>query len=496
MTEETKANAPGAEEAAAAVETPEIEPIAIDLEALTEEGKQKVEKDERRTIGDIAFEETGRESTGHAITRITIQVGRDEYAKEETRLLKDFGKQITLPGFRKGKAPMALVRKRLGEETARETVTQLAANALRQLNGKESFELVGKPHVVSFDVPAGDGPIVFTAELEFVPSVELKKYTGLSVEAEQVEGVEKMLEQRLEQLRQQNAVLEAAPEGAGIDENASQIVLDVEVIGASGNRIESMCRADQAFYDYKQQLPNEVAEALAGAKAGDAVEADAVTTRTNRRGEEIQHSDHYKVTVKEIKISKLPELDDEFAKDLGEYENLDALKAELTKEAEEARNERQREASLGNIYEALAKANPVETPLSMIQQEQMNLVMRDSQELRRIGLSLENVVQDPSKYLADQKGQAERTVHLRMLLDKIGTEEKLEVVDADLDAEIEKMAERAGRKPLAIRARLEAQRQLDGLKGQLAMRKVEDFLLEKNDVKLVEPKPAEAPVES
>lgn len=497
MTEETKTETVEEENAATAEENaPAIEPIEIDPEVLTEDGKAKAEKEQRRTIEDVAYTLQEEKACPQVVTAYTFALDYAIFDTECTRMLKDFGKQVTLPGYRKGKAPLNLLRRRLGEDFNREVIGSLGANVLRQYKNEKELEIIGKPQIVDFEVPEDkSSQVTLTVEVEGEPKVELKKYKGLKVEANKIEPTEKMMDDRLQQLRQQNAVTESAPEGTVISEETLLISIDADVRDAAGAPVANLCKENQAVYNWQHNLPVDVVEALKGKKVGDTIEVKVTTSKTNRRGEQIDHTDDWKVTVRDIKIQKLPELDDEFAKDMGEYETLDAFKAELQKEIDAQAEQQQKQESLSKIYEALIDENEVEAPRSMVGAEQMHLVMRDSQELARIGLRLENVIQNPEQYLADQEQTAAKTVALRLLLVEISKAESLDVTDEDLDKEIERMAEEAGRKPLAIRARLEAEKQLDQVRGQLAQKKVEDFLSENNTVKLVDPPKEEAKAE-
>lgn len=487
MSEETKD-----QETTAAVETAapgKIEPITLELEDLTEEGKKKTEKALGRQIPDVAYTVLSQESRPGSLVALRLETSREAYDAEQTRLLNDLRKEAVLPGFRKGKAPIALLLKRLGEEAKRDTIRALAVNALRQENAKQAFKLISKPQVVDFTLPEA-GAVGFEVECEVEPAVEVKQYKGLSVEVETQAVTDEMVEQRLDGLRRQNAVVETAGPEATVGPDDA-IVVDVEVKNARGERMDNLCKENQFMYAYSRELPEAVASQLAGKKAGESVSADVEHASTNRRGETVTHTDAYTVTVREIKVNKLPNLDDEFAKDLGEYESLEDLRAKTRKELEENEEQRQRGAALQALYRKLSEVNPVDAPKSLEAQQAYRLIMDDQQQLARMGLRLEQVIQDADKYLADQRANAAEMIKVRLILDKIAETEKLEVTDADVDAEIETMAEKTGRKPLAIRARLEAQKQLDQFRAGIAQRKLGDFLLANNTVTQVEPKPAE-----
>jgi len=267
------------------------------------------------------------------------------------------------------------------------------------------------------------------------------------------------------------------------------------VTNEKGERLDHLCKTEETIYEIRHGLPEPIREQLVGKKLGETAEADVENIVTNRRGEEVRHTDHYKVTVREIRNEKVPELDDEFAKDLGEYDTLAALREAIRKQLEEREAERRRNAAAAAIYEKLLEENPVDAPRTMLAMQQYNLIMEDSYQLQRMGLRLDQVVRDTDEYMRAQEASALNRVKLNLLLEAIAKRESLEVGDADVDQEIAQMAEKSGRKPLAVRARLEAQKQLDQVKSNIERRKLVDFLLANNEVKYVPAKPRTEPAE-
>jgi len=478
-------DAAGAETATAvAEEEDKSKRIQIELEDLTEEGKKKAEEATHRTIEDIGYTLVSREDQPGSVLALKFEVAREAYEAEQTRLFKDLQKEATLPGFRKGKAPIKLLQIRMGEEALRDTVRQVATNVLRQETLKQGFKFIIRPEVKSHAIPEDGGPVAIEIDGEVEPKIELKQYQGLKVEVEVRPVTDAMVEQRLEALRKENAVVENAPEGAQVNPGDA-IVVDLEVRNSLGELMENLSKTGQLLYDFKSQLPEPLTGGIVGKKAGETVQADIEHKATNRRGEEVVHTDHYTLTVREIKMNKLPALDDEFAKDLGEYATLEDLKVKTRQTLEEAETERQRGEALHKLYHELLEHNPIDTPRSLLAHQTYRQIMEDQHQLSRMGLRLEQVVHDTEKYLADQRSGADERVKVQLLLNEIGKAEKLQINDEDVEKEIEAVAEKTGRKPLAVRARLEAQKQLDQFRDNLAARKLSDFLLSKNTVEHV-----------
>jgi trigger factor len=469
-----------------------IKPITIELDDLTAEGKAEAEKQLRRSIPDRPYTLARQESRPGAVVALTFEVSAETFKIEQTALLADLRKEIVLPGFRKGKAPVNLLLKRLGDEASRDTIGALATNVLRQEQARRNWSMLTKPRVKDYDVPEGAGAVKIEIEVETTPTVELKTYKGLEVEVEKHEVDDAAVEARLEEMRRRSAVQEKANDKHEIAEGDT-VTVDVEVLNADGERLQHLCRQDQTLHDWRRELPEAVAGRMAGKKAGDTVTARVANKTTNRRGEEVIHEDDTRVTIKEIRVTKLPELDDDFAKDLGDYADLNALRAKVRKDLEEAEEERRRNEGIGKLFREIVEQNPIDVPKSLVAQQQYEMIMQDSYQMQRYGLRLDQVIHDMGAYLRDQQSGADQTVRLQMAVAELTKIEKLEVTEADVDAEIKRMAEESGRKPLAVRAHLEARNQLDQLRQSLSRRKVGDFLMANNKIKLVAPKPPETP---
>lgn len=466
------------------------EPIQIELEELDAKAKAEAEKKRGGKYADVAYTLLTQEPRPGSVVALSVEIAKDDFLTEQAYLLKELSKDVTLPGFRKGKAPIKLLQIRLGEDAGRDTIRSLAVNVLRQEQAKQEFKHVAKPQIVEYDVD-GEAKVSFVAEVEVQPSVEAKTYKGLSVEVEQAAITEQDVDARLEEQRQRGAMIEKVGEDGKVEEGDT-LVVDILVTNGRGERLGHLSRDGRTINNIAQELPESLASGVIGKAVGESVEAKIEQSATNRKGEEIKHEDSWSVTVKEIRRRRVPELNDDFAKDLGDYETLADLRTKVREDLEKGAKERQRNASLGALFSKLIEANAVDAPRSLVARQQYDLVMQDTRELERFGMRLEHVIQDPEQYMNAQRKAADEMIRVALLTDAIAKAEKLEVTDADVDAEIEKLANETGRKALAVRARIEAQKQLDQFRLQVARTKLGDFLLENNTVTLVEPKPAES----
>lgn len=493
MAEESKDPAEGT---TAVADAPEDEaaqgpkPVAIERDALTAEARDKAAEEAGKPVEDLPYAVKGEESLPHSVLALTFEVPADTVSAELDRYYKSLRKDVTLPGFRKGKAPIKLLRIRLGKDGDKEAMHDIATNVARQEVLKRELELVGDAQIVNWTLEDGK-PLEAEVQFEIQPTVELKKYKGLEVEVERVEFKPEMVDEELERLRNQHARQESAPEGHAI-EPGDAIVVDMTVTGKGGKELGHLGRQNLMIRDFKNELPAELADQVEGTKVGDEVSADIETERKSRRGETVKHTDTYTLTVRDIKVTRLPEIDDEFAKDLGEFDTLKELKAGIEKKIRERIEESRKQNAVGRLMAALVENNPVEAPRSLVGQAQYRAMMNDTMQLAQMGLRLEDVVQDSEGYMAQQHHQAENMIKQGLLRAELAKVENLEVSEEEIDKEIERMAEEQGRKPLAVRAKLEADKQLDGMREELLNRRITEFLLENNTVKEVEPGKAEA----
>lgn len=470
-------------------------PIAIPRQELTEEARAKAEEETGKKIEDLAYTVINEENKPNSVLSLRFQVSADDFRRELDKFYESLRKEVTLPGYRKGKAPVRLIRIRMGREGDKDAMTDAGLNIVRQELGKRELKLVSDPQIVNWKIEDGQ-PLEVEVEFELEPKVELKDYKGISITVETREIGDDDVNRELEQLRQQFASQVNAPEDATVAEDTPAVTLDIHVESEAGKPLPHLTRENFPVRDIRRNLPPDLADKVIGLKAGDTVTVPIKGQRENRRGEVIEFTDTYKVTVKEIKETKLPELDDEFAKDLGEHDTLQSLKDQLLKDLKAKEEERQKNEATGKIVAQIIEKNPVEAPRSLVARTEYESVMQDSYQLQRMGLRLQDVVHDPVAYWTSQQRSAEFQVKQSLLLNELAKHENLEVTDEDLDKEINELAERTGRKPLAVRAKLEADKRLDDLRANLRSRKVYDFLLANNTVeKVAAPPPSEEKAE-
>ncbi len=467
-------------------------PISISGDLLTEEAKKEIKEQTGKPVKDIPYQVLNRETLKNSTLGLKFEVAAEEFKKQLDEYYEKLRADVVLPGFRKGKAPVKLIRIRMGNEGDQESMTQTATNVLRQEAIKEKLEIIGDARIVKWEI-AESKPLQFEIYVEIEPKVVLSQYKGLKVEVETLEITDEMVENRIKALASDFATWEAAPAGHKLAEGDG-VVVDVKVLGDKGQELKHMARENAMLTQYKAQVNEQIAEKMTGAEVGATIEAEIKQTRETRKGEKIESADTHQVTIKEIKIRKLAEINDELAKDLGK-KDLAELRSSTRKELEDSQAFQERSQALNRLTFEIIKQNPFDVPSSLIFSERYRAILRDEQELARMGLRLENVVQDADQYMHGQYHAAEGRIKQAYVFGELAKIEKIEVSDEDLEKEIALMAEKSGRKPLAIRAKLEAEKRLETMKNQLLDRKIADFIIANNTIEKVAPKAPEAEAE-
>ncbi|MBN1476639.1 trigger factor [Candidatus Sumerlaeota bacterium] len=397
------------------------------------------------------------------------------------KVLDEFRREATIPGFRRGKAPMKIVRTRLGKAARGETVARLVPDLAAQIVEERGIESLAEPRVENLESEAGS-PVTFDLILEVKPEIKLPELSEIEVTIQEREINADLVEHQLEHIRQANAVL-TTREGAV--EEGDAVVADVTVTDHEGNRVAEPSQENLTVRTGEDDphMPREVIDALVGKAAGQSVEVPV--TRPIRvqeaGGEETREEEvtwTWRVEVKEVKSVRLPDLDDEFAKDVGDFDSLDALRERLATDLARREEDRQRDEAVGQALGKLLDAVSFDAPVSLVAQAQFRALSRDMEYLKSVGMSLEDLGEERMGYWDSMRRDAEQRVRAELMLEAVGAQGEIEVTDEDIDEEIARMAAQAGRKPLAIRAQLEARKQLDELRSHIRRRKTADHLLD------------------
>ncbi len=424
---------------------------------------------------EIPHEVVETESLENSRVRLVVRVPGDAINEKVEEVLKDFKRQASLPGFRPGKAPIQLVRKRYAKNAKDEAVRRMVTRLAELGAESKNLEALAQPGYDGWK-DADNGDVDVTVLLEVRPEIAVNDEALKDLEVEVTKGdvADSDIDHELDHLRGANAAFEEK-EGA-VFERQDGAALKVEATTPEGEKLHELSKTIEFTPQLENQVPAAVYDALVGAKAGDTVEVKDVDL-SQVVGQDV--TANFNATVVELRKRILPELDDEFAKDVSaDFETLDDLKAHIKKELESRRDERRRNETIAGIYKVLRERVQFDVPPTLVGQLANRSLQRAEQQLRQYGTTLRKMgAEFVNNYV--QKAQADAAVEARNLLlaDQVGRHLEVEPTDEDMQKEFERIAEIQGRKPLAVRAALEAQNRLDEFKADLRLKLVNDKLV-------------------
>ena len=375
------------------------------------------------------------------LVKFEITVGADKFQEAIKKAYNKNVKNFNVPGFRKGKVPMAIVKKYYGTGVLMEDAINFAIEASYSNALKENDIIpVDYPKIDIVTVEEGKD-FVYTAEVTVYPEVELGEYKGLNIEKPSYEVTEEDVEARLKEMQQKNARIETKEDGEVATGDTAVIdfkgyVDDVAFEGGEGKDYSLEIGSGTFIDNFEEQL--------IGAKAGDKVEVN-VTFPENYGKEELNNKKaKFEVLVKEIKVKELPAIDDEFAKETSEFDTLEEVKADITKKMEEANANRAEKEHEEAVIKAVVENANIEVPAVMIEKEIDAMVKNLEQRLQYQGLNLEQYFQftgtDEAKMRDYMKENAEVKVKTDLVLEAIEKAENIDATEEELKEKAEEVA--------------------------------------------------------
>lgn len=375
------------------------------------------------------------------MAKLTVEVSAEEMEKAVEKAYQKNKGQISIPGFRKGKVPRTMVEKMYGkgiflEEAANSVIPSAYEKALEECEE----EIVSSPEIEVVEL-VPEKPFIFTALVALKPEIELGKYKGVTVEKEDTTVSEEEVTAEIEKERERNARTISVEDRPVKDGDMTVIDFEGSVDGEAfeGGKGESypLTIGSGAF------IPG-FEEQVVGAKLEEEIEVN-VTFPEDYHAEELAgKAAVFKVTVKEIKEKELPELDDEFAAEVSEFDTLAEYKEDVQKKLTEKKEEEAKNAKESKVIEAIVEDSKMEIPDAMISTTQRQMVDEFAQRIQMQGLSLEQYFQftglNPEKMMEQVKPQAEARIKSRLVLEAVVKAENIEATEEDFDKEIERMA--------------------------------------------------------
>ncbi len=407
-----------------------------------------------------------------------FKVSAEEFEAAIQKAYKKNVGKINIQGFRKGKAPRAIIERYYGKEVFYEDAVNIVLpDAYDKAIEEQNIEAVAQPEIDVKDISAETG-VVFTAKVAVKPEFELGQYKGVKVKKVTHKTTEKEINAEIDRLRARNARMVTVEDRAAQKDDT--VVIDYEGFtggvafdGGKGEGYELTLGSGQFIPGFEDQL--------VGANAGDDVTVK-VTFPTEYHSKDLAGKDaEFKVKVHAIKMQELPELDDEFAKDVSEFDTFEELKEDVTKKLKEANKNRAKQEFENNVLEAVAEATTIDIPQAMIDTNVENSIRDFAMQMQYQGIDLNQYMQMTGMTVDALKAQflpeAEKKVKMSLILEKVAKVENIEVSDDEVEAEYKNIADANKMKLEDVKKYLKA----EDLKENKLVEKTVNFLVDNAD---------------
>ncbi len=378
--------------------------------------------------------------------KLNIEIAPDSVAKEMDKAISDVAKKAKIPGFRPGKAPKAIVERHYGEEVRSEVMNRLISDSYLRALQEHNLSPVDVPAIDNVSSLAKGSPLSFTATVEVRPNIELGTYDGIEVKEKDITVSDEEVTKTIDQLREMYAQLEVA-EGRQLEKTDTAII-DFEGY-REGKLIEGAKATDYMLTLGTNTLIPGFEDQLVGMDKGTTREI-GVTFPADYNNRDLAGKDAtFKVTLKEIKKKIIPELNDEFAKDIGGNKSVDELKEGIKKDLEARKRDGLASAQREELLSKLVDAHTFDIPPGMVERELKAMARQQATRMARQGSDMKSF--EISKFREENRALAEKRIKGLLILDAIAEKEKVEVSEQEISSSLAVMARTSGQPVEAIK---------------------------------------------
>jgi len=405
---------------------------------------------------------------------VAVEVPAEEVTRQTEALIQKYQKLARLPGFRKGHAPASIIRQRFSEEIKSDVVEALVPRYFRQEAERQGLVPVSQPRVTDLHIHDGE-PLRFKASFEVLPEIKVEGYKELRADKPEITVTEEEVQHSLDHLREQGASYSAIEGRAAADGDFAQVALDGRP--KEGTEGQPVHMDDVLVEINGKNTMSEFTENLRGASAGDERTFDVVYPEDSQDKRLAGKTFTYNVKMLSLKQKNLPELNDDFAKELGDFTGIEDVRKRIRENMEAEKKQNAERESKDKLVAELVKRNEFEVPESLVEHQIDVRLERGLRALAAQGMRQEDMKKmDFNRLRAGQRDQAEQEVKASLLLDKIADLEKIEVSDEEIDREIDALAQQTKQTSEAVRARLTRDGALDRIRSRIRNEKTLEFL--------------------
>jgi trigger factor len=411
---------------------------------------------------------------------LELEIPAEEISKASEKVAKEFAKMARVPGFRPGKAPISLIKRRFAEDIKSEVLQNLVPETVEKAVAEQKLSPVSQPQVDKLEFNEGQ-PVKFRASFDVLPEFTLANYKNLEIEMPEMNLTEEDVAKALAEMQQRAAAFTPV-EGRAVQNDD---FVQVKLHGTPEGGGEPLQAESVLCHVGAEETMEPFNENLRGANVGDHKDFDVNYPADYPDAKLAGKLFHYSVDVLGIKTKKLPELNDEFAKDVSDATSLEELKTKIRESLEHERDHRQKDLQREKVIGELVKLHDFPVPETLVEHQMDVRLERVVRSLAQQGVDPRAVNVDWVSLRRRQEERAKDDVKAELVIDRIATEEKIEVTEEELDHEIEHMAGHSGESTEAFRARLTKQGALDRMRAKLRSDKTIDWLAQNASVKTV-----------
>jgi trigger factor len=410
--------------------------------------------------------------------QINVEVPAEKVSEEFNRVCKMVAQNASVPGFRPGRAPVSVVKTRFRKEIREQVMRDMLPDVLKSAIVDNKLAVVGEPDIAEFTLNEGQ-PLVFKAKIEVLPEFELKEYKAQKINKKVRIITDEMVEKQLEKLRQQQANLTPVEDREVQDKD----YVNVDVVGKFLNHDAADIKTDGLQLEVgSPNLQAEFTQNLLGLKIGDEktfqVNYPEDSTNKSLAGKNLE----YTLKLNSIKVKEVPNLDDEFAQSLGEYENLADLKQKTRENFENNAKEEANERLNELVLEKLLADYDFDVPDYLVEGQTKERLENFITSLARQGLDPRTTQIDWMGIRENQRSVATKDVKCALILEKIAEKEQVELEDSELDEEIKRMAKATELSFEDVKSFLTKDGAIDSIKSKLRNNKVLKVIIDSSEI--------------
>jgi trigger factor len=395
---------------------------------------------------------------------IQVSVPAEVVKDAEEKAARRYASTVRLPGFRPGKAPATVVRKKFGEAIRQEALEALVREAYQEFVEKESIKVAAQPHVHDLKFEEGK-PLTFELHLEVRPTVELARTNGFRIDRPAAKISDEQLNQQLEQIRDEKAIWTPVNE-----KPIPGDMVNVQLATSTGGTEPAEGKSYPIVLGAGQAIPG-IEELIMSAAPGETVERAVKWPDDFPDESQRGQTKTVRITLNEVKRKSAPALDDAFAREVGEFESFDALKAAVRSDMERHAEHEVEAGVRQQLIDQIISANAFDVPKSWVQQFVENYA--EAYQVPK---------EEREQFAGEFQSMAERQIRRDLVIETIAEKEGLTATEKDLDDRIAEQAEKRGANPGQIYAQLEKSGRLKEMERSITEDKVFKWLLDRNDV--------------